>query len=88
MKKFILATALVSSAAFAGPAPLSPARAEVAFWDCDFQGSKMLLGAGEAALCSETYEQIKKNKFNGDFTKLMAWWKANKVQEHAKREKK
>ena len=60
---------------------------EILYWDCDFATSNRMLTGGEAAACSEAYEQIKHQKFDGNFHRFMEWWKSNKQQEYAKRVK-
>jgi hypothetical protein len=46
------------------------------FLDCDRRASSMLLDFADAARCSHIYEQLLRGEFQGDFGKLMAWWRA------------
>ena len=32
--------------------------------------------------CTAVYEAVKQLKFGGDFDKLVAWWRQNKVAQH------
>lgn len=81
---YTLITALaLSTSALAAQPPLS--EAVKTFWDCDFVSTQTVLDPGTAAGCSEAFEQVKAEKFKGDATALLAWWKANKDAEHKKR---
>lgn len=75
---------MLAAAAIALPA--GPALEE-AFWDCDFASTQTLVGQGEAAVCSSVFEKLKTDKFNGDFSKFMVWWKANKDAQYKLRNK-
>jgi len=49
------------------------------FLDCDRQASAGLVDMGVAAYCSLAYEELKRTVFDGDFNRLMAWWRAHRV---------
>jgi hypothetical protein len=40
---------------------------------CSRRATRSVLGAGEAAACSITYDVLLKRHFAGDFAKLLAW---------------
>jgi predicted DCC family thiol-disulfide oxidoreductase YuxK len=46
---------------------------------CDRLASTSLVDPGTAAECSRVHEQLLQREFNGDFGKMLAWWKANRV---------
>ncbi len=50
----------------------------LAFLECDRQASSALLGFADAARCSLAYEQFLRREFQGDFSKLLAWWQAQR----------
>lgn len=58
------------------------------FWECDYAASQSIMNPGDAEICSLNYEKVKFEKFNGDFSKLLEWWKANKTAQHAALSKK
>jgi hypothetical protein len=53
---------------------------ENAFWVCDYLATTQ--GSSDIAACTSVYEAIKERKFAGDFEKLVAWWRQNKVAQH------
>jgi hypothetical protein len=68
------------------PAPAAPsptlAALENTFWRCDHAATKGLLDIGAASICSEVTETLRKQKFDGDFDALLAWWQVNKPAQH------
>jgi hypothetical protein len=58
---------------------------ERAFWDCDARATRELLSAGDGALCVMVSDALKDRLFDGDFDLMLAWWRASKDAEHAKR---
>ena len=36
----------------------------------------------QASTCVANYEELKQTKFGGDFEKLLAWWRLNKIAQH------
>lgn len=81
MKKFILVATLATFSAIASPASeskLTLPEAEKIFWVCDKASSEDALDPGSAAECSVAYEIVLRDKFQGDFSKFLVWWKANK----------
>jgi len=57
---------------------------EKAFWICDYAATTGSIATPDAALCHAVYDRLKAEKFGGDFERLLAWWRANKVAEHRK----
>ena len=53
---------------------------ENAFWVCDYLATTR--GTIDIAACTAVYEAVKERKFAGDFEKLVAWWRQNKVAQH------
>jgi hypothetical protein len=56
-------------------------RLKAAYLRCDRAASERLLGSGDAATCSVAYEELLKVGFGGDFKRLLAWWRAERVHE-------
>lgn len=87
MKKQI-ATLLITVAMCTGAiaTDISLDEAVVLFWDCDYAASTdSVLDMSAGAACSIAYEKVLKQKFNGDFNALVAWWKAHKKIEYKAR---
>ena len=53
---------------------------ENAFWVCDYLATTR--GGSDIPTCTAVYEAVKQIKFGGDFDKLVAWWRQNKVAQH------
>ena len=54
------------------------AQIERAFWACDHMASTYGMGETDAVACSGATEQLKQQKFGGDFGALLTWWRAAK----------
>jgi hypothetical protein len=52
------------------------------FWRCDHATTQGLLDLGTAKECSIVIEALKAGRFGGDFTAMLAWWRANKDAQH------
>jgi hypothetical protein len=65
---------------------LGAADLENAFWVCDYTATTRGMDATPAGLCSAVYDEIKARKFDGDFERLLGWWRQNKPAEHARLE--
>jgi hypothetical protein len=76
---------LTLTLALAAAVALPPADVEKIWWDCDYASTQAMAGQSEAALCSLAFEKLKADKFKGDFTAFMTWWKANKEREYKAR---
>lgn len=68
------------------PLPLSDAELETAFWDCDALATREVLSPSDGAQCAILSDELKQRRFDGDFARLLAWWRDNKAREHAARE--
>lgn len=53
---------------------------ESAFWVCDYLATTQ--GNSDISTCAAIYEAVKQRKFDGDFDKLVIWWRQNKVAQH------
>lgn len=53
------------------------------FLDCERQGSAGLLDGGTAGQCSVVYEELKRRVFDGDFGRLLAWWRSQQAARRA-----
>ena len=52
-----------------------------AYLECDRHAMKGVLSQGDAAWCSSVHEALKARAFDGDFDRMLAWWKSNKVSD-------
>ncbi len=55
---------------------------EKAFWVCDYAGTHGMVGADQVVACIAITDELKRTKFDGDFDRLVAWWRLNKVAQH------
>lgn len=55
---------------------------EKAFWACDHAATRGPFDTGEAMACSVVIENLKRNRFGGDFEAMLGWWQRNKDAEH------
>ncbi len=53
------------------------------FLTCDYQSSQQMLNDAESAYCFEIYERLKKQVFNDDSAKFLAWWREAKKQKNS-----
>ena len=58
---------------------------EQMFWDCDTRATQDALSPGDGALCSSLGDAMKNRLFDGDFERLLVWWRAHKATEYAQR---
>jgi hypothetical protein len=81
------ALATLASAQTARPAfaDLDDATIENAFWHCDVRATQVALEPAEGVLCERLADALKQRRFDGDFTRLLAWWREHKGAEHARR---
>lgn len=81
----ILASNCVSAAAGDSSSKESPfVKLEKTFWICDHAATKGMIDINQAAVCGSITDELRREKFDGDFEKLLAWWRLNKVAEHQK----
>lgn len=69
----------------AAPKALPLAELKAFYLDCDRLAMTRLLAPGEAAICSTAYEELKQRAFNGDFARLLAWYRAQSLSNSATR---
>lgn len=55
---------------------------EKAFWVCDYAGTNSVVDPDQAAACIAITDELKRTKFDGDFDRLVSWWRLNKVAQH------
>jgi len=77
------AVLLACTAAVAGG--WTQAEAEKAYWDCEFSAVQGQISLDSAAACSEIYEGLKRDKFDGRFDRFLGWWRENKERELSSR---
>ncbi|KWT76870.1 hypothetical protein APY03_5307 [Variovorax sp. WDL1] len=86
-----VAAALALMAALPSPAPAqahAPDRRHLAsvsvealqrtYLECDRVATHTLLDLGSAAHCSMVAEELRQRVFDGDFDRLIAWWREHK----------
>ena len=54
------------------------------FWRCDYAATVGVVDADERALCTAVAEQLKAQRFGGDFERMLNWWQVNKPVQHQK----
>jgi hypothetical protein len=59
------------------------AELEKAFWVCDYTATTRGVHAAPIEVCSAVTDQLKREKFGGDFGQMLEWWQQNKPTEHA-----
>jgi hypothetical protein len=86
-----IGTVLGASCAFAAdpgvaaevrPAALSIAELERAFWVCDHAATNGAIDSAQGIACGIVTEDLKRQRFGGDFDQLLRWWRENKVAQH------
>jgi len=60
-----------------------PVDLEQAFWACDYIATTRGVHAAPVELCSVVTDELKHQKFGGDFLELLDWWGQNKLLKHA-----
>lgn len=68
--------AVQAFAAAASPADAELAQLERRYLACDRIASAQRLAPGDAAECSWVSEQLLRQRFGGDFERLLQWWRA------------
>jgi hypothetical protein len=64
-------------------AELSVERLKAGYLACDHVSSQRALMHDEAQLCVEIADALKTRHFDGDFNRLIAWWRAEKERSAA-----
>lgn len=76
-------TALVfaAAAAFAQAPPAGDEipRLKAQYLACDEEATHSVLDAGSAMRCSQIAEALKQRAFDGDFERLLQWWRSAKL---------
>jgi len=49
------------------------------FLECERQASAGLIDLAGASQCSSGFEELKHRVFGGDFSRLLAWWQAQRA---------
>jgi|SRR5262245_43649188 len=57
---------------------------EELFWRCDYAATVAVVDPDESALCATVAEQLKVERFGGDFERMLDWWQVNKASRHQK----
>ncbi|MFT3819045.1 MAG: hypothetical protein QM750_15625 [Rubrivivax sp.] len=57
---------------------------ERAFWICDWTTTTSVLDADAFTACAATADELKARKFDGDFDRMIDWWRENKAAAHAR----
>jgi hypothetical protein len=60
---------------------------EEIFWLCDYAASTGMVDASERAVCNAVTDQLKTERFGGDFEQMLRWWQANKFVRHQQLER-
>jgi hypothetical protein len=87
-----LATLVLAGSAFAQTSDdnlvasgLDDAALESAFWNCDVLATREMLPLSVGIDCVMLTDELKRRRFDGDFSRLLAWWQQHKAAEHAAR---
>jgi hypothetical protein len=77
-------TAYRDAAAQEPPSTLQQlAKLERAFWVCDHAATTRGVDGDTGIVCVAVTEELKDEKFGGDFDKMLAWWRQHKRAVHA-----
>jgi len=57
---------------------------ERAFWMCDYTATTRGMHATPVDMCIAVTDELKSEKFGGDFKEMLSWWQQNKFAEHQK----
>ena len=74
------------------PAAARPASApdvdlEELFWLCDYAATTGMVDRSEQAVCAAVTDQLKRERFGGDFEQMLRWWQANRFVRHQQLER-
>ena len=67
------------------PAALSDEALEERFWDCDALSTVAALPSDEGVQCVLWTDELKQRRFDGDFVRMLDWWREHKAEQHARR---
>ena len=71
------------------PTPMSNATAsqladlEHAFWTCDYIATTRGVHVTPVDVCSAVTDELREQKFQGDFLDMLEWWQRHKLAQHA-----
>lgn len=71
----------------ARPARVDDVDFEKVFWICDQAAATRMVSASEGVICNAVADHLKAEKFDGDFEKMLNWWRANKVEQYERLER-
>ena len=57
---------------------------EKTFWMCDHAATKAMVDVNQAVVCGAITDELRREKFDGNFEKLLIWWRLNRAAEHQK----
>jgi hypothetical protein len=77
---FVATLAFCCAAAAQAPADTDGQRLKTAYLVCDEQATQTVLDFGDAARCSQIAEALLKQVFDGDFERLLQWWRVAKAE--------
>jgi hypothetical protein len=55
---------------------------EHSFWVCDYAGTNTVVDPNQGAACIAITDELKRVKFDGDFDRLVVWWRVHKIARH------
>lgn len=58
---------------------------EELFWTCDYVATTRGMDATSMHRCAAATRDLRQEKFDGSFERLLEWWRENKVVEHGRR---
>jgi hypothetical protein len=73
--------------AAAQPATAQDSDLEELFWLCDYAATTGMVDPSERAACSAITDQLKLERFGGDFEQMLRWWQANRFVRHQQLER-
>jgi hypothetical protein len=76
----VAALAFSCAAAAQAPADTETQQLKTAYLVCDEQATHTILDFGQAARCSQIAEALLKQVFDGDFERLLQWWRVAKAE--------
>ena len=77
-----LAFVMIAVAAQAEPGHLTVQtidQLKTTYLDCDRRASVEMLDFADAADCSRAHEELKRRGFGGDWNRMLAWWKSQRI---------
>jgi hypothetical protein len=69
------------------PASAQDGDLEEVFWLCDYAATIGMVDPSERAVCAAVTDQLKIERFGGDFEQMLRWWQANRFVRHQQLER-